>query len=186
MLPLPYNRVIVSMRYLLRERLGTIPQQIYEKVIERLNIPDDLSLLEECLSSAINTARQYGELFVGMANAPFMLLLKADNPRNFISYAREHPTHHIMINWSRKKDEGKTWIITPLEDKNAYRLTFRLPTLLAKWIFESQKEFAETRKRALAIKERFFSSISIYRREAGRDYLFRLLFDPEYIFEVEE
>lgn len=184
-LPSTNNRIIASIRYLLRKRLETIPQQIAKKVRERLYIHDDLSSLEESLSSTINTARQYGELFVGMANGPFMLLLKADNPQQFISYARERPQHNVMIGWSRKKDEGKTWVITPLEDEKAYRLTFRLPTLLAKWIFESQKEFAETRRRALAIKERFFSSISIYRRVAGRDYLFRLLFDPGYIFTVE-
>jgi len=182
----PNTGIIANIRYFLRKKLKMIPQEIDNKVRERLNIHDNLSSLEEYLSPTINTARQYEELFIGMVNGPFMLLLKADKPQNFISYAKKHPQHNVMIGWSEERDEGRTWVITPKKNEKAYRLTFRLPTLLAKWIFESQKEYAESRRRALDIKEMFLSSITIYKRETKRDYLFRLLFHPEYVFEVEE
>lgn len=112
-----------------------------------------------------------------MANGPYMLLMKADEPRAFLNYAsRKNQRHRVIITWSKRIDDGRTWTILPADDSNAYRLSFRLPEALSRWVFGDPRDI---RERALQVKGDLFSSITIYRYLDGRDYLFRLEFDPK-------
>lgn len=52
------------------------------------------------LVPAIEAARATTELFIGMASGPYMLVFKADDPRRFLQYSSEHPTHPVQIRWS--------------------------------------------------------------------------------------
>jgi hypothetical protein len=138
-----------------------------------------LTNLEAKLRPLIQVAREYGELLVAMANGPFMLLLKADNIEAFFNYVSHRPQHKITISWSNLIDNGRTWAITPVEqllDAASYRLTFRLPERLAKWIFGGDDDF---RRRARLVKEDFFSDITIYRYVDEQDYLYRLQYDAK-------
>ena len=117
-----------------------------------------------------------------MANGPFMLLLKPKDHNKFLQYAIENPNHKVIITWSyygEDYDEKvKTWKIRPVKNPDEYELSFKLPEKLYKWIFETEKETKMAKKRAFHAKQ-IFSSITIYRYENERDYLFRLMFDPE-------
>jgi len=126
------------------------------------------------IESAINAARQIDELFVGMASGPYMLVLKADDPRRFRAFAEEHPTHEISIHWSRTEDDGRTWSIVPRFHGRQYRLSFRLPERLAEWVFSA----ASARRAAAVVKDSFFSSITVYRHNPQRDQLIRLTYNP--------
>ena len=125
----------------------------------------------------------YKELFIGMSQGGFMLLLKADNPDDFVDYAKENPTHDIKIHW-RTVDGGKKWEITPMDD-TSYKLTFKLPSKLHKLIYKVAKDKFES---ALNEKERHFSKISItyHDERENRDYIFNLKFSRENLDGEEE
>ena len=112
------------------------------------------------------------ELFIGMSQGGFMLLLKADNTDKFITYAKNNPTHDIKIHWT-EHDNGSKWTIVPMND--SYKLTFALPKKLHKYIYEiAENKFNE----AINQKKIHFSKISISYHDANtdRDYIFNLRF----------
>jgi hypothetical protein len=168
------RKAVRGMRHVLRTELGTVPSGLSDES-HYIRQGDSASTEGLNLEEIIDTAYDYGEVFVGMANGPFMLLLKADRPQDFLRYATRRPSHDVTILWNPRVEEGRTWEIDPVErvDTLSYRLSFRLPDLLAKWIFES---YGEARKRALFAKRRFLSSITVYTRRDGEDHLFRLNF----------
>jgi len=165
------GKLISSIRYILRRELRTLPA-----VESEHQLPNDLDLyFSNGLKPLVDTAREYNELFVGMANGPFMLILIAEDPRRFRNYADENPSHRVSINWSSETDK-EIWVIRPSENGNAYRLSFRLPEMLSKWVFDVHEK---RKKRAKQVKQSYLSNITIYRHVDERDYLFRLKFDLE-------
>lgn len=137
-------------------------------------LPEAPQIPQRRIDPAIHVARESGELFIGMASGPYMLVLKADNPHRFLEYARELPTHVIEIHWSRRYDNGQTWTVVPANGEESYRLSFRLPERLSDWIFGAEN----VRRAALEAKQAFLSSITIYRKDGQWDQLIRLTYDP--------
>lgn len=162
------GRLVSAVRNALRRELRTWPAGV--PTIDEQGV----EMAYYVLSPAIEVARRYCELFVAMADGPFMLLLKERTPGEFIRYANRHRRHAVEIHWTKQENRGRTWTITPGDDKEAYGLTFRLPDKLADWIF-IRPGFA--RQRALRIKQSYFSNITIYRHTEGEDYLYRLEYD---------
>jgi hypothetical protein len=113
-----------------------------------------------------------GELFVGMANGPYLLLLRADYPGRAVDVFSREPVQDVEIHWSRKVSEGAVWTVSTV-GPSPVELTFTLPEPVADWIFD---EGADARRRAMAFKEGPLSTITIYRFVGGRDQLFRLRF----------
>jgi hypothetical protein len=163
---------LLGIRHYLRNNFNIIPPGLsFESAYAAQNRRTEEK--DYNLGQIVKTTYEYGELFVGMANGPFMLLLKADNPENFLNYSTQYPSHDVRITWNPEINDGKTWEIRPIYAERPYRLTFSLPSLLAGWIFESSQE---SRARAIDIKKRFLSSISVYTKREGQDHLFRLNF----------
>jgi len=160
------GRFASALRNILREELRTWPVSVPQP--QERNVPIDL------LSHAIKVAGKYRELFVAMADGPFMLLLKERKPGEFINYANRRRRHAVRIHWSERINQGRTWTITPSENGEAYALTFRLPDRIAEWIFARPDL---SRRRALQIKETYLSDITVYRHVEGEDYLYRLEYD---------
>ena len=114
-----------------------------------------------------------GELFVAMANGPFLLVLRARDPRYLVQVLDRDPVRDVSIHWSSQTQSATRWRITlPGEDDSA-ELTFTLPAPVAAWIFD---EGADARRRAMQFKEKFLSTLTIYRFIDGRDRLYRLQF----------
>lgn len=162
------QNTINRLRYELRSRLGTQPEAV---------APDERLLgsersFETLLDRVVGTAKEYGELFVAMVNGPYLVLLQPKNPRRFLNYCIEHPTHGVEIHWT---DSNGAWYISPSDNNSAYDLSFSLPHRLRDWIFNS----SDARQRALFVKQQIFSDITVYYRNARQDYLFRLRFDLE-------
>ena len=159
------SETLSKIRYALRVMLE-IPTN-HDAAIDYRDIQEDLETLIQSINS-------YNELFVGMSQGGFMLLMKADNPSNFINYAREHQTHDVTIHWV-SVDEGKIWSIKPMRGEQ-YTLKFKLPDELHRWIFRITENRLEE---ALNQKERNFSRISIYYRDPqdGNEYIFKLKFN---------
>ena len=162
------GRLVSGVRNALRRELRTWPSVV--PPVEQ----EEVQITHHSLLPAIEIAHRYRELFVAMADGPFMLLLKERNPGEFVRYANRHRRHAVEIYWSRQQDRGRTWTIKPSDDRGAYELTFRLPDRLADWIF-TKPDFS--RRRALRIKQTYFSSITVYRHIDGEDYLYRLEYD---------
>jgi hypothetical protein len=162
------GRFVSALRNTLRRELGTWPTSVPPPQDQ------DISMHYQALSPTIEVTRQYHELFVAMADGPFMLLLKERTPGQFINYANRHRRHAVQIHWSEQQDQGRTWTITPSENRGAYALTLRLPDRLANWIF-TRRDLS--RRRALQIKQAYFSDITVYRHLTGEDYLYRLEYD---------
>lgn len=168
------GRFVAAVRNTLRRELGTWPTSVPPP-------PDqDIPIAYNALSSAIGVARRYRELFIAMADGPFMLLLKERIPGEFINYANRHRRHVVRIHWSERIDQGRTWAVTPSENSQAYTLTFRLPERIADWIFTKPDL---SRRRALQVKETYFSDITVYRHIEGEDYLYRLEYDRSILAE---
>jgi hypothetical protein len=165
------GKFLLALRTALRRNLQT---QTFE---EKENVHGLASDILPQLNRATRAAVQVGELFVGMGRGPYMLVLKAEDPTGFLIYSRHHPSHEVWISWRRDENEGRTWRIAPLHDQEAYQLSFRIPKVLGDWIFSTQN----VRRAAMDIKQAFFSEITIYRHEGGRDQLTRLIFRPQQI-----
>lgn len=163
-------KVVATIRYALRSNLEILPS-----IHKSYSIPQTMIA---ALQPVIEAARNYDQLFVAMANGPYMLVMKANEPISFVNYAQEYPNHEIDIRWSRLVDNGLTWMVHPLNEPNAYRLSFRLPTIFSNWIFGNPDH---VRKRARHIKGEYFSNITVYYRDERRDYLFKLRYDPSRI-----
>jgi len=170
------DKLLTALRYVLRKKLRTLP---YERLCEDICRDELFNFLSNMFVQTIKVSSVYQELFVGMASGPFMLLLKANEPVKFLQYCKENPVHNIMISWSGQRDTGRIWTIRPLNREREYELYFKLPERLYKWIFESGRS-SVNRNRARGVKEKYFSSITIYRYDETeqRDYLFRLQYDP--------
>lgn len=162
------EKIVTSIRYVLRRELGTMPLNVESQY------PDDV--ISNLVEPVVSVAKGYDELLVAMANGPFMLVLKADNPGAFIRYATDNPRHKVNIHWDRMIDDGQTWLVNPADGSSAYSLSFKLPEILKSWVFETSEN---TRKRAFQAKQEFLSVITIYRLVEGKDQLFRLEFDAE-------
>ena len=162
---------IRNLRYALRQGLHTTTGELLEQNGELQ------AAITESIEQTLTATNQANELFVGMANGPFMLALQPDNPDDFLEYARENPTHAIHISWSRADNDGRTWRLWPLNQPDVYRLSFNLPETLSEWIFSAEN----VTQAALNVKEQFFSDIMIYRKDPDRDLLIRLQFDKQNI-----
>ena len=134
-------------------------------------------------SGLLDRVRAIGELFVGMANGPFLLVLRASDPQRFIEYADQRPAHNVHITFDANvnpnigdRNAGVQATIRAAEKPEAYSLSFGLPRILREYLL-----FDETRGIRLApgLKRRFFSDITVYRRIAGRDVLYRLTYEPQ-------
>ncbi|MCK4328461.1 hypothetical protein KAX02_01310 [candidate division WOR-3 bacterium] len=164
------GKFVSGVRTIIRRELRTLPTGVEHQEY------DTQHMIRSKLEPVINTAKRHNELFVAMANGPYMLLIKANNPQAFVDYAKEHPRHRVIITWSRQIDNGHTWKIVPAEDGHVYRLSFRLPDLLSRWIFGVTDG---VRERALQTKQNYFSNITIYHHTDDQDNLFKLEFDLE-------
>jgi len=171
-----YNRgnFLKGTRGSIREVLNTVPEGREESQY----FSDDH--MKEIIHDRVEPIKKYKELFIGMTTGSFILLIKAENPEDFLEYASNNPEHKIRINWSWE-DNGAIWKISPLNppsDESKYILKFKLPKKLHKWIYESEKEKAEAENRALGVKKSFFSNITIYRYHEGIPKIFKLKYNP--------
>lgn len=165
-------RMVALIRDQIRRELGTAYSSIhaYDPALS--------TRIGDAIRGAIAAAMSYGQLFVGMANGPYMLLLKADDPTEFMEFSKAHPRHDVKITWSTTIDGGRTWEIIPSSDQTAYRLTFRLPQAFYNWIFKTMEGCV---RRAYQTKATYFRTISIYHRYEEQDRLIKLEIDPHFL-----
>jgi hypothetical protein len=158
---------MLALRTAIRQQLKTLTQQPRPAV---LSLAADLV---PSLRTVVNAATGIGELFVGMGQGPYMLVLKADNPAAFLNYAKTHLVHDVSITWTT---EDGTWQISPITQTSPtpYSLSFRVPQPIRDWVFSSEN----VRRAALDAKKLFFSNICIFYSRNDRDLLIRLRFKP--------
>lgn len=174
----PSKSIIQLFRLHIRRLLDTWPlKQILPLNGHEYNyLQKKLPTLESISNVILTKVNTYKEFFVGMANSPFLLTFKADNPDDFLRYARENPVHEVKINWSRRDNKERQWIIRPINNQQAYSLSFGLPQTIGDWIFGDDEEVLS---RARDVKEKIFSDITIYRFIDGKDQLIRLKYDTQ-------
>ena len=161
---------IRGLRARLRTQLGTWPAGVPWPSSD----PDPL--LQRVWDDVRWRVDALGELFVGMANGPYLLLLRASDPPRVIRALDEHPVRRVSIHWSRSVAGGERWTVTLLDVPEPLELTFALPAPVAAWIFDRD---ADARRRAVEFKRQFLSTITIYRHVEGRDRLYRLEYSPD-------
>lgn len=163
------NGFVRRLRDRLRVELGTWPDSVTSP-------PDVLdSQWHEAWATLRGRVDALGELFVGMANGPYLLLLRATNARQAIRAFELDPVQEVSIHWSPSVASGERWTVTSLENPNDVELSFALPAPVAAWIFDQD---ADSRARAIDFKRQFLSTITIYRHVEGRDRLYRLRYSP--------
>jgi hypothetical protein len=161
-----------DLRANIRAVLGTWPNE--------MPLPD-LSLDRDQWQTVESEIRERAiaidELFVGMANGPYLVILRSENPLQVIDALDHDPVQRVAINWGGREAERTQWHIEPWNGL-PFHLSFTLPAAVAEWVFDPE---ADTRRRALAFKEQFLSTITIYRYVDRRDRLYRLEFSREEI-----
>lgn len=173
----PREGLVNDVRYSLRRSLQTFPEDMR---IEPPNYQDGNfhMMLEGILSGLVNEIKGYDRLYVGTVNAPFIVVLKPDNPDRFEKFALKHTDtrHKVKINWSTTVDKGRTWFITPVgaTPGEKYSLSFRLPNELGNWIFKLEKD---KQQKAMQAKLQYFSTINVYIKGKGLDHIAKLEFD---------
>lgn len=174
-----YDGLVNDVRYSLRRSLQTYPEEMR---VEPPNHRDGsyYQELENMLSELVREIKRYDRLYVGTVNAPFIVVLKSDDPNKFERFALKHKntSHKVKINWSTAIDDGRTWFITPVgaTTREKYTLSFKLPNELGNWIFELEKDKQE---KAMQAKMEYFSSINVYIKGKGLDHIAKLEFDAE-------
>jgi hypothetical protein len=171
------------MRQAIRGGLGTAPQQssigdeadglsAASTIAPRFRAAAEVTI--DKFVDALRS-REKAELLLGFPAAPFILTLAADDPDRFIEWAERHPTHAVRL---RRSGSGKQaeWAVTPWDDQDAYRLTFKLPARIESWISENEER--RERIRVGAIKEDFLPEISIYRRHGEDMRIYQLRYQP--------
>jgi hypothetical protein len=168
------RQLLSHVRFTIRKHLETLPE-LQESTVR---YDEDLvnSIYSRIRNNVLLCALKFKELFVGIANGPYLLVLKSENPENFLRYARRTPTHKVIITWSQFEEKARIWKIQPADAPETYELSFVLPDRLWKWIFGVEKEKRQIR--AISVKQTYFSNITVY-YIADRDYVFRLQFDLE-------
>ena len=131
----------------------------------------------EILRTRLGTIR---ELFVGMANGPFLLLLRARDPERLIRSLDVHPVRNVSIHWSEGVGRGTRWRIAIPDAGDQLELNFAIPRPVGEWVFDPR---GNARRRAMQFKDRFLSTITIYRHVDGRDRLYRLRFSRDQVVE---
>lgn len=89
----PNKSITQLFRLYLRRILETWPVQLAPPLnrLELEYLHQALPDLRSASDIILSELRRHGEFFVGMANGPFILLLKPDDYRGFLRYAKENP-----------------------------------------------------------------------------------------------
>lgn len=162
---------IKRLRASLRVELGTWPDE--------LPASHDAQLLRGGLLPELRSrVDALGELFVGMANGPYLLLLRAQRPQHVVEVLDQRPVQRVSISWSPSIGNGERWTVHLTNEPGGPEMTFALPSAVAAWIFDEQ---ADPRRRAMQFKNELLSTITIYRYVDGHDRLYRLQYDAEQV-----
>ncbi|OKY77073.1 MAG: Endonuclease HJR/Mrr/RecB family [Candidatus Methanohalarchaeum thermophilum] len=140
---------------------------------------NQMGFKEVIKENLLETVEGYGNLFIGVVKGPFILLLKEKEKDNFLDFAKEKPNHRVKIKWDTE-ERGK-WYIIPYNENEGYRLNFKLPEKLHKWVFGKEKKLAQQKRNAMDLKKRYMSDINVYYFEEDTENLnvFNLKFDPQ-------
>lgn len=169
-----HPQLLSQVKNILRNRLETSES--------RIELRDHASYSEVfgALDELVRTIHAYGTLYIGTVNAPFMLLLKADSPQSFedFSLSQEGVEHLVEIHWDTEDENGEKWTINPESNPGAYRLSFKVPKALYRWIFTKEAVQVE---RARDAKKRYMSEICVYLHNEGVDKVIKLKLSHTFI-----
>jgi hypothetical protein len=177
-----------TMLTLLRQKLGTWPEELPAEDWVDQSVLGRARESDEQFNRAVGRIRAFGELFVGMANGPFLLVMKADDPGRFIRFADETPTHQVFLSIERvpiaeheldadlRNKFTFQAVIQPAQDRGAYRLVFGLPEALEQLVLQDENRGLRL---APGVKRQFLSEITVYRRVDERDVVYRLVYTPQ-------
>ncbi|HZM79916.1 MAG TPA: restriction endonuclease [Candidatus Limnocylindrales bacterium] len=110
-------------------------------------------------------------LILGFPAAPFILAMHPDSMNDFETFIANHGSDiRVNIRFGREGPRGD-WTITPVEDPEAFRLSFGLPGALEIWLLSVP---AQERRRAADAKRTLLSTISLFLE----DRLIQLRYQP--------
>ena len=163
------------MRQALRKRLGT-PLLMTPTSEPATNAPRFRAAAESVLDTftADLASRQESELLLGFPAAPFILPLGTNSQSRFITYAENRPTHQVRLRRIGSGDHAE-WSLSPVEQPEAYQLTFSLPEHIESWISDNEEERVD---RTRSIKSDFLPEITIYRLSGGEVRMYQLRYEP--------
>jgi hypothetical protein len=157
--------IVATLRSTARAMLGTDPE------VDGGSLTLD-SAVSRILSPVESATREIGELFVGMAAGPYMLLLSCDNRDRFLTRMTQRPVLEVTIHYTKSVDAGWTWLIKPANRELGFELSFRLPDAIGNWIFGEE---GGSSARARRFKKQLLPHIFVpYRDAEGINHLYRL------------
>ncbi|WP_370948856.1 restriction endonuclease [Amycolatopsis sp. cg5] len=113
----------------------------------------------------------YPDLLLGFPAAPFVVVLRPDDPVRFPAHLRSHgPDIKVTIRFAKQGSVAGDWVIEPADGSGEFRLRFAIPGLVKNWLVDG-----DSAMRAWDFKADMLSSIAVF--HDGR--LIRLLFEPD-------
>ncbi|GAA4536717.1 hypothetical protein [Amycolatopsis samaneae] len=111
-------------------------------------------------------------LALGFPAAPFVLVLRPDDPQRFRAYVDDNGADiRVRIEFAERRVATGDWVIVPTDGSRGFQLRFALPTLLEDWLLS---EGGAAGLRARDVKTTLLSSIALFLDNR----LVRLLFEP--------
>lgn len=166
---------IAWMRTHLRRLLGTgAPQLLPDVTTAPIGFMTDAKSLLSQFTAGLE-AHNSTELLLGFPAAPFVLPLATEDKQQFLSYAKNHPSHAVRIRRTGQGEQAE-WTLSPAAGKDGYRLTFKLPDRIEAWIEDVEES---KRKRTHQVKEDFLSRITVYRMNGAGVQSYQLYYEPQ-------
>ncbi|MFC9096922.1 hypothetical protein [Streptomyces sp. NPDC057072] len=145
-------------------------------VVTDPSVTDSLDALADGLRS-----RSTLGLVLAFPAAPFVLGLACDDLHAFVRYARQHPTHSVHLRRLRHASPHPVWQIRPLEEPDAYVLTFGLPEQVEAWILDQDEG---SRSRTRWVKQSMLSAMTLYWMDGVHAHTFQLRYEPAELREL--
>ncbi|MFI0811888.1 hypothetical protein [Streptomyces echinatus] len=146
-----------------------------DPVVTNPSVTAPLDVLADSLRS-----RSTLGLVLAFPAAPFVLGLASDDLYGFVNYAIEHPTHSVRLRRLRQAAPHPVWQIRPLENPEAYALTFGLPEQVETWILDQE---IGTPSRTRWLEESMLSAMTLYWMDGGHAHTFQLQYQATELLE---
>lgn len=136
-------------------------------------------LFEEAAEAALSglaadlRSHQRSELLLGFLSTPFIVPMAAEDADRFLRFVQTYPEHEIRLGRTGF-GRGTEWVVWPAGHSRDYRLTFKLPERLERWIAENEEQRAG---RVWTIEQRFLSSVVIYRMDGSDLQTYQLRYE---------
>ncbi|GAB3409630.1 hypothetical protein GCM10027515_28660 [Schumannella luteola] len=116
----------------------------------------------DCAENVLRGKTGKNDLLLGFVDAPFVLALKPEDIDRFDEHAKLFGDDFaVSIRFGRRSPTGGDWVIRPIDDPDAFALSFPIPEAIEQIVLAEDPE--RQRRAAQRAKRSLLSTITVYR-----------------------